>query len=33
LFGPVTPLGGLCFILGWFIFAGVTIKFFKNTPS
>jgi len=32
-FGPVTPLGGLCFILGWFIFAGVIIKHFKNNPS
>ena len=32
-FGPATPLGGLCFILGWFIFAGVIIKHFKNNPS
>jgi uncharacterized membrane protein YgdD (TMEM256/DUF423 family) len=32
LFGPVTPLGGLCFMLGWFVFAGVVIKYFKNTP-
>ena len=29
-FGPITPLGGLCFMLGWFIFAGVIIKYFKN---
>ena len=33
LFGPVTPLGGLCFMLGWFIFAGVMIKHFKNNSS
>ena len=33
LFGPVTPLGGLCFMLGWFIFAGVIIKHFKNNSS
>jgi uncharacterized membrane protein YgdD (TMEM256/DUF423 family) len=32
-FGPVTPLGGLCFILGWFILAGVVIRHFKNIPS
>ena len=30
IFGPITPLGGLCFMLGWFIFAGVMIKYFKN---
>jgi uncharacterized membrane protein YgdD (TMEM256/DUF423 family) len=30
IFGPITPLGGLCFMLGWFIFAGVIIKYFKN---
>ena len=33
LFGPVTPIGGLCFIAGWFILAGVTYKHFKNNPS
>lgn len=33
LFGPVTPLGGLCFMSGWFIFAGVIHKHFKkNVP-
>jgi len=32
-FGPVTPLGGLCFMLGWFTFAGVIIRHFKNNPS
>ena len=30
IFGPITPLGGLCFMLGWFIFAGVIIKYCKN---
>ena len=30
IFGPITPLGGLCFMLGWFIFAGVIIKYYKN---
>ena len=30
VFGPITPLGGVCFMLGWFIFAGVIIKYFKN---
>ena len=30
IFGPITPLGGLCFMLGWFIFAGVIINYFKN---
>ena len=25
--GPITPLGGLCFILGWiFLFAGISAK-------
>ena len=33
LFGPVTPIGGLCFMAGWFIFAGVIYKHFKNNPS
>ena len=33
LFGPVTPIGGLCFMAGWFIFAGVIYKRFKNNPS
>jgi len=32
-FGPATPLGGLCFMLGWFIFAGVIVKYFKSNPS
>ena len=32
-FGPVTPIGGLCFMAGWFIFAGVIYKHFKNNPS
>ena len=31
-FGPVTPLGGICFMLGWFTFAGVIIRHFKNNP-
>jgi len=30
IFGPITPLGGLCFMLGWFIFAGVIITYFKK---
>ncbi|MBT3515479.1 MAG: DUF423 domain-containing protein [Nitrospina sp.] len=30
VFGPITPLGGLCFILGWFIFAGVIAKYLKT---
>ena len=30
IFGPITPLGGLCFMLGWFRFAGLIIKYFKN---
>ena len=33
LFGPITPIGGLCFMAGWFIFAGVIYKHFKNNPS
>jgi len=33
LFGPITPLGGLCFMAGWFIFAGVIHKHFKNQAS
>ena len=33
LFGPVTPIGGLCFMAGWFIFAGVIYKHCKNNPS
>ena len=32
LFGPITPIGGLCFIAGWFVFAGVIFKHFKNNP-
>ena len=30
VFGPITPLGGLCFILGWFILAGVIAKHLKT---
>ena len=33
LFGPITPLGGLCFMAGWFIFAGVIHKHFQNQAS
>ena len=33
LFGPITPMGGLCFMAGWFIFARVIYKHFKNNPS
>ena len=33
LFGPITPIGGLCFMVGWFIFARVIYKHYKNTPS
>ena len=33
LFGPITPIGGLCFMAGWFVFAGVIFKHFKNNPS
>ena len=32
-FGPVTPIGGICFMAGWFIFAGVISKHLKNNPS
>ena len=32
LFGPITPIGGLCFMAGWFVFAGVIFKHFKNNP-
>ena len=32
-FGPITPIGGLCFIIGWFIFAWVIYKQYKNKPS
>ena len=32
-FGPITPIGGLCFMAGWFIFAGVIYKHFRNNPS
>lgn len=27
--GPVTPLGGLCFLLGWAVLAGYAIKALK----
>ena len=30
LFGPITPLGGLAFMTGWFTFAWVMHKHFKN---
>ena len=33
LFGPITPLGGLCFMAGWFIFASVIHKHFKKIIS
>ena len=33
LFGPITPIGGICFMSGWFVFAGVIYKHFKNNPS
>ena len=33
LFGPITPIGGLCFMAGWFVFAGVIFKHFKNNSS
>ena len=33
IFGPITPVGGLCFMAGWFIFAGVIFNHFKNNPS
>ena len=32
-FGPITPIGGLCFMSGWFIFAGVIFRHFKNNSS
>lgn len=32
-FGPITPLGGLCFIFGWFIFASVIYKHYKKRLS
>ena len=32
-FGPITPIGGLCFMTGWFIFAGEIYKHFKNNLS
>ena len=32
LFGPITPIGGLCFMAGWFVFAGVIFKHFKKNP-
>ena len=33
VFGPITPIGGICFMSGWFVFAGVIYKHFKNNPS
>ena len=33
LFGPITPIGGLCFMAGWFIFASVIHKHFKKIIS
>ena len=32
-FGPITPIGGLCFMTGWFIFAWVIYKQYKNKLS
>ncbi len=29
-FGPLTPLGGLCFMIGWFILAAIGYKSFKK---
>jgi len=33
LFGPITPIGGLCLMIGWFIFSGVIYKQYKNKPG
>lgn len=30
LFGPLTPLGGLSFMTGWFLLAWVAARHFKN---
>ena len=32
VFGPITPIGGLCLMIGWFIFSGVIYKQYKNKP-
>ena len=32
LFGPITPIGGLCLMAGWFVFASVIFKHYKNNP-
>jgi uncharacterized membrane protein YgdD (TMEM256/DUF423 family) len=29
-FGPITPLGGLCFMIAWFTLAVIVLKFKKN---
>ena len=29
-FGPLTPLGGLCFMIGWFTLAAIGYKSFKK---
>ena len=31
IFGPITPLGGLCFMIGWLILAISLLKFLKNS--
>jgi uncharacterized membrane protein YgdD (TMEM256/DUF423 family) len=31
LFGPITPLGGLCFMIAWFTLAVTVLKFKKST--
>ena len=33
VFGPITPIGGLCLMIGWFIFSGVIYKQYKNKLS
>ena len=32
IFGPITPIGGLCLMIGWFIFSGVIYKHYKSKP-
>ena len=31
IFGPITPLGGLCFMIGWFTLAFNLFKYSKNS--
>ncbi len=31
IFGPITPLGGLCFMIGWLILAISLLKYSKNS--